>query len=699
MPMKSRSVRVALTALAAASLLTVAVIDTGQAPAQAATADFPVQLVTVDTPTRADKELLQSLGLDMTEHAGHDYIEVVLHSPAEAAALHAAGLTWDVRIPNLALHTAKVNEINQRYAATTERSPLPSGRTGYRTLADYNADMHKLATMRPGIVREITLPHRTLEGKLVHGLAIGRDVREPRDGRPVFLIMGLHHAREWPSGELTMEFAYDLVTNYGKRDRITNLLNRSRVIVVPVTNPDGFQKSVNDGMLLDLREVDDGGTVSLLGSPGNVYKRKNCRLLDGKRPVANECALAASPGGFGLGVDTNRNYGGLWGGPGAASEPADPTYRGAAPFSEPETQNIRELVSHRQVTTLITNHTYSNLVLRPNGVKPDTIGPDGEPIGQPHDEAAMRALGARMAAQNGYQNIHSWELYDTTGTTEDWSYNATGGYGYTFEIGESEFHPPYPEVVDEYLGAGKYAGRGNREAYLVALENAVNQEQHSVIAGKAPAGATLRLTKSFATPTWNSSISDTIETTMRVGDSGGFRWHVNPSTRPMVMDRQYEVLADEPIRSKTYNGAFIAPTQHTDHTFTVKRSGVDLLDVTLDWPTPDDLDLKVFYREQDGSLTEVASSEQFVNEKERALVEAPKPGGYVFRVINYTSASPSYTLTGSLYDTEPKTVPRQLIENYTLTCEKNGKILQQTPVVVDRGQVVKADLSRCRARW
>ena len=24
-----------------------------------------------------------------------------------------------------------------------------------------------------------------------------------------------------------------------------------------------------------------------------------------------------------------------------------------------------------------------------------------------------------------------WQLYDTTGTTEDWSYNATGGFGYT----------------------------------------------------------------------------------------------------------------------------------------------------------------------------------------------------------------------------------------------------------------------------
>ena len=34
---------------------------------------------------------------------------------------------------------------------------------------------------------------------------------------------------------------------------------------------------------------------------------------------------------------------------------------------------MRELVSGRQVTTLISNHTFSNLVLRPNGAAPDTV--------------------------------------------------------------------------------------------------------------------------------------------------------------------------------------------------------------------------------------------------------------------------------------------------------------------------------------
>ena len=62
---------------------------------------FRPQLVTVDTPSRQDKERLQSLGLDLTEHAGHDYVEVLLHTPADLARLTASKFTYDVRIPDL----------------------------------------------------------------------------------------------------------------------------------------------------------------------------------------------------------------------------------------------------------------------------------------------------------------------------------------------------------------------------------------------------------------------------------------------------------------------------------------------------------------------------------------------------------------------------------------------------------------------
>ncbi|MGA8988740.1 M14 family zinc carboxypeptidase [Aeromicrobium sp.] len=685
-----------ISAAVAVSLIGVAPL-VASGPAQAED-PFKTQLVTVNTPTKADKALLQTLGLDLTEHAGKGYVEVVLHNNADASALREAGLPYDVRIPDLTMREAQNNRANAAYAAATVTSPLPSGRDTYRKLADYNTDMAALAASKPLIAKGITLPHKSLDGKTVRGIEIGAKVNAAEDGRPVFLLMGLHHAREWPSGELAMEFATDLVKNYGTDSRITNLLDRSRVIVVPVVNVDGFDQSRTDGELVDLREVDNGDTVTILGTPGNAYKRKNCRVVDGVDTPDGTCAAAAtSPGGYGIGVDLNRNYGGFWGGPGASDTFADPTYRGASAFSEPESQNIRELVSARQVTTLISNHTFSNLVLRPNGVDPDTIGHDGLPVGDAHDEAGLKALGATMTASNGYQNIHGWQLYDTTGTTEDWSYNATGGFGYTFEIGPDEFHPPFPKVVDEYLGAGEFAGKGNRAAYLSALENTVNTATHSVIAGKAPAGATLRLRKSFATPTWTGSFQDTLDTTMKVGADGRYTWHVNPSTRPVVQSKLVEITESQPVRSQTFNGGPTAVNQQVDHPFTITETGIDLMQVKLDWPTPDDLDLEVYLKKADGTLTQVGSSGNAPGEKELAKIAAPVPGDYILRVINFASVAPTYTLDATLFDSKvvsSSEVPG-LIENWTMTCEKDGKILEQVPVLVDRGQQAKVDLKTC----
>ena len=56
-------------------------------------------------------------------------------------------------------------------------------------------------------------------------------------------------------------------------------------------------------------------------------------------------------------MDPNRNYGTFWGGPGSDTNPLTQTYRGPGPFSEPESRNIKALVSRNQVMTLITNHT------------------------------------------------------------------------------------------------------------------------------------------------------------------------------------------------------------------------------------------------------------------------------------------------------------------------------------------------------
>ena len=656
---------------------------------------LPVQLVRVSVPTQASRDRLTNLGLDLTEHGGHDYVEVVLHTPAEASELATEGFTWTVTIQDLGLREIQNNQVNAAYAAAVNVSPLPSGRDTYRTLADYDAGLRALASGNPGLVKLFTLSRTSVEGREIVGVEISENVASTTDGKPVFLMMGLHHAREWPSGEHAMEFAVDLVKSYvAGNARIKGLLQATRVLVVPVVNVDGFEQSRKWGDLVDIREVDNGGTVTILGNPGNAYKRKNCRVADGQSTPPGGCEIT-SPGGYGVGVDLNRNYGGLWGGPGASTLGADPTYRGPSAFSEPETQAVRELISARQVTTLVTNHTFSNLVLRPPGIRA---------AGETVDEVAMKDLGARMAAQNGYRNIHGWQLYDTTGTTEDWSYNATGGFGYTFEIGPDEFHPPFPEVVDEYLGAGIYTGKGNREAFLLALENAADVRQHSVLSGKAPAGAVLRLTKEFKTATTTgASLDDRLVSTLVVPSSGKFTWHVNPSTRPEVMEHRVRLLAEAPTREETTTKTAVvwAPGDHVDIPFAMPETDVGALKVNLDWPTPDDIDLEVYYVQPDGSLLEVGSSGNFVLDKEEALLELPEPGSYVLRAINFASVTTTFTMTARLYGLVGEDVfGGYVVESYKLTCERpDGTVLQTTKATVDRGRTQKVNLGECTRRF
>ncbi len=264
-----------------------------------------------------------------------------------------------------------------------------------------------------------------------------------------------------------MEFAYDLLENRRTDDRARRTVNKVRTIIVPVVNVEGFVVS---------REAAPNGDFSLFDYE---MKRKNCSVSAQTPPeyLGGDCA--DNPAGRLRGTDLNRNYPGFWGGPGASPVWSSDTYRGDGPGSEPEVAGVRDPISNRQVTNLITNHTYSNLVLRPPSIAATGLSPD-EPL--------LRSLGERMADANGYTNWASYQLYDTSGSVEDWSYWNTGGLGYTFEIGPDEFHPPFADgVVAEYLGLPPADGAGfggNREAYYRMAESALDGREHARIVGR-----------------------------------------------------------------------------------------------------------------------------------------------------------------------------------------------------------------------
>ncbi len=399
-------------------------------------------------------------------------------------------------------------------------SSLPTGRVTYRTLSETNSELESIAAKNPTLVKRFELNHRSLLGQRVWALEISRDVNTS-SGKPVFLMTGLHHAREWPTVELTMEFIWDVLRSDQVDEKISRLLDSVRFIVVPVVNPDGYEMS---------------------RTYLNEQKRKNCRIEMGKVPTWAECA---APVNSNAGVDLNRNYGAFWGGGGATIGVSGGSSRGETPFSEPEIQNIREIMSANQVVVALSNHTPDAKVLRvPSAAE--------EPI--PADVVVYDSLAQELGRDMNWPAGPWPEIYYVaSGTMEETAYYGAGTLAFTFENtpGQRSFHPAYSFVVDQYAGTGAYPGSNARAAFLRLYEAAGNARLHSVLRVSAPAGAKLVLSKAFTLETSpvlqpDSSRSTPVSIPFKIeswvtvpSGAKGVSWHVNPSVRPSQHAQEY----------------------------------------------------------------------------------------------------------------------------------------------------------------
>lgn len=272
------------------------------APAQAdPPPDNRSQLLDVSTPTRADRDRLIKLGFDVTEQADADSVTVYAGDERERNLLRSAGYKWTVKIADVEEQNRLDRAADARYAAATAVSPLPSGRDSYRRLPDYEADLALLAKQYPKLVKPITLPYKSGEGRTVRGIEITTNPTNLGDGKPVFFLMGAHHSREWPSGETAIEYAFDLVKNYGKVKRITSIVQKTRTIVVPIVNVDGFNTS---------REATPKGDFSKFDYE---MKRKTCEVTAKTLPEELGGDCGNNPQGVQRGTDPNRNLPGLLG--------------------------------------------------------------------------------------------------------------------------------------------------------------------------------------------------------------------------------------------------------------------------------------------------------------------------------------------------------------------------------------------------
>jgi hypothetical protein len=520
-------------------------------------------LVSIPIAGPQDIPALESLGLNLDEAGPAREATAVLSGPGQAAALTRAGFTFKTLVPDLTV-AEQGYRAQDAAAAAAGPSALPSGRNDYRHYPDIQADLKKIVADHPNLARPVVLPKKSFQGRDIQGIEVTNDVNAVDDGKPTFFLMGEHHAREWPSAEIPTEFGIYVTSQYGSDARVTALLKKVRIVIVPVINPDGYIASRESPDIADTTG-DPGAAPSLAESvapPGGslAYRRKNC---DGASPSpATPCQLQ-------YGVDPNRNYGQNWGGSGAGTDPNDQDYRGSGMWSEPETQAVHGFSQTHDITTLITMHNFASLVLRPPGVHDAGMAPD---------EPALKSLGDRMAADTGYTSEFGYQLYDTSGTTEDWAYAAQGTFGYTIEMGPSSdkggnFHIAYDRaVVNQWTGSESENGKGKglRDALLAAGEEAADPQQFSTLKGTAAPGEVLHLHKAFTT--FSSDICtvedtdvpctaqgavlprqsqpDFLDYTTIVPPSGKFDWIVTPSTRPFELKagktEQWTLTCEDP---------------------------------------------------------------------------------------------------------------------------------------------------------
>ena len=119
-----------------------------------------------------------------------------------------------------------------------------------------------------------------------------------------------------------------------------------------------------------------------------------------------------------VGVDANRNWGHQWGGNGSVSDPCDYQYQGLAPFSEPETQAVKNFIlSLGNVIMYLSLHSYGQFVIYPSREEKD-------------DEEQLLA---QMAAET--LGDYTTMTVDTAGCSMKWAWAEAGArFAFTIEL-------------------------------------------------------------------------------------------------------------------------------------------------------------------------------------------------------------------------------------------------------------------------
>lgn len=330
---------------------------------------------------------------------------VVLEAGDSAARTKAAtaGVSLEEFSPGRASGFATPEAVARAQAAGLKVlffGPIPEGLrpkkfpiedSPYHDFAETVAELQSLANQAPDLASVFPIGETTLRRK-IWALRLCADAKGQAPSRkPGILLTGMHHAREHLSNEVPLLLAGRLIARRSD-PKVARLLALRDIYVIPMVNPDGGEYDIST----------------------TTYRlhRKNMR----------------DNGDGSFGVDLNRNYDWRWGGIGSSPHPRDDTYHGPSPFSEPETRAVKAFIESRaNLTTLVSYHTYSELILYP-------WGGSNDPIEDVEALEAYKLMAEAMGGMTDYTPMQSSDLYVATGDLTDWTWATRGIFSWTFEL-------------------------------------------------------------------------------------------------------------------------------------------------------------------------------------------------------------------------------------------------------------------------
>ena len=348
--------------------------------------------VTIHSRTPGDINALLAAGVAL-DHIGirsPNSFDVLLNE-REIEVLKSSGVPYEILVNDVIAEYRRNVNLSPEALKSLESSMKSQYNTdgfgfgsmgGYYTFDEVVAELDSARLLYPSLISAKQSIGTSLQGRNIWMVKISDnpDIDEPEQE---VLYTGLHHAREPQGMACVMYFINYLLENYGTDSDVTFLVDNRELYFVPVVNPDGYVYN---------QQTNPNG--------GGLWRKNRRNNGDGT-----------------FGVDLNRNYGYQWGYDNLGSSPftSSETYRGTAPFSEPETQVIRDFVISHSFSTSLNYHSYSNLLIYPWGFIPNFVT---------IDSSLFIGMADDMTQFNNYAfgTANQTVGYVVNGEANDWMY-------------------------------------------------------------------------------------------------------------------------------------------------------------------------------------------------------------------------------------------------------------------------------------